>query len=150
MSTTHSKCQTIHETHSVTFTGTLESSQNGYVCKNSIDSTVRVTTELVVTGSEHFEGLLFSTKVLSTYTDHRCKSLGVGRSPQWFFSARPLVEASKSETCEFVRIGSSVFSSETFSSISEESKCSDQNRQYNSYALHQQTRVIRGLALYVT
>ena len=55
MSTTHSKCQTIHETHSVTFTGTLESSQNGYVCKNSIDSTVRVTSELVVTGSEHFE-----------------------------------------------------------------------------------------------
>ena len=140
MSTTHSKCQTIHETHSITFIGTLESSQNGYVCKNSIDSTVRVTSELVVTGSEHFEGLLFSTKVLSSYTDHRCKSLGVGCSPQWLFSARPLVEASKSETCELVRIGSSVFSSETFSSISEESKCSDQDRQYNGYALYQQTR----------
>ena len=140
MSTTHSKCQTINETHSITFIGTLESSQNGYVCKNSIDSTVRVTSELVVTGSEHFEGLLFSTKVLSSYTDHRCKSLGVGRSPQWLFSARPLVEASKSETCELVRIGSGVFSSETFSSISEESKCSDQDRQYNGYALYQQTR----------
>ena len=37
MSTTHSKCQTIHETQSVTFTETLEFSQNGYVCKNSID-----------------------------------------------------------------------------------------------------------------
>ena len=78
MSTTHSKCQTIHETHSVTFTGTLESSQNEYVCKNSIDSKVRVTSELVVTGSEHFEGSLFSTKVLSSYTDHRCKSFGSG------------------------------------------------------------------------
>ena len=118
----------------------MESSQNGYVCKNSIDSTAKVTSELVVTRSEHFEGSMFSTKVLSSYTGHRCKSLGVGRLPQWLFSARPLVEASKSETCEFVRIGSGVFSSETFSSISEESKCSDQNRQYHGYALHQQTR----------
>ena len=50
----------------------------------------------------------------------------MGRSPQWLFSARRLIEASKSETCELVRIGSGVFSSETFSSISEESKCSDQ------------------------
>ena len=62
--------------------------------------------------------------------------LGVGRSPQWLFSARPLVEAA----CELVRIGGSVFSSETFSSVSEESKCSDQDRQYNGYALHKQTR----------
>ena len=50
------------------------------------------------------------------------------------------MEASKSETCELVRIGDGVLSSETFPSISEESKCFDQNRQYNSYALHQQTR----------
>ena len=64
----------------------------------------------------------------------------MGHSPQWLFSARPLVEALKSETCELVRIGSGVFSSETFSSISEESKCSDQDQQYNGYALHQQTR----------
>ena len=61
MSTTHSKGQTIHEAHSVTFTRTLEPSQNEYVCKNSIDSTFMVTSELVVTGSEHFVGLVFST-----------------------------------------------------------------------------------------
>ena len=85
MSTTYSQCWAIHETHLVTFTGTLESSQDGYVCKSSFDSTVRVTSELVVTGSEHFEQLLFSTKVLSSYIDHRCKSLGVGRTPQSFF-----------------------------------------------------------------
>ena len=138
--TAHSQCQTIYETHSVTFTGTLESSQNGYVSKNTIDSTVSSTSELVVTGSEHFEGLLFSTEVLSSYIDHRCESMGVGRSPEWLFSARPLVENSKSKTCELVGIGGCVSSSETFSSISEESKCADQDRQYNGYALHQQTR----------
>ena len=65
---------------------------------------------------------------------------GWGGSPQWLFSARSLVEAAKSETCELVRIGASVFSSDTSSSVSEESKCSDQDRQYNGYALHQQTR----------
>ena len=37
-----------------------------------------VTSEWVVTGSEHFEGLLFSTKALSSYTDQRCKSWGWG------------------------------------------------------------------------
>ena len=61
--------------------------------------------------------------------------------------ARPLVEDSKSETCEHVRIRGGVLSSETFPSISEELKCSDQNRQYNCYALHQQTR---GIEAYVT
>lgn len=80
MSRTHTECKVVYEANTASSSKKLESSSNEYVSRNNGDSSVNFGSELVVSGSEHSTGQIFSKGPIFGNTNHRCQWMGLGRS----------------------------------------------------------------------
>lgn len=137
----NSKRQIVHETNTASFAGTLESAKVTTQFSSSMYGFSKITSSVVVTGSKHNEGLLFSSTAMSNYLDHRCQHVGrLGRSHEQSVCTGTLVPIGETSACKLSRNGGCHTISETFSSKIAEQKCSDSLRQYHSSPIHQQAR----------
>lgn len=141
MHRSHSECKTVHETNSASSVAKLESRKNVSYTSCPIYAETKTTPFLVVTGSEHSQGSLFSTGSVKCHSDHRCKQhMGLGRSYEQSYSARPLVSTSKTPAYKLSGDGSGDQVCRAFSPVFSQQNCIDSFRQYDYGSIHQQTR----------
>ena len=135
------KCKVVHEANSTSFAAKLESSKNEYETSDSYYSVVTTPFDLVVTGSKHCQGMLFSTKAFLGNTDHRCEQhMGLGWPHEQPFRARPLVGVREITTHKLSGDGGSDQVCQTFSPQVKEQKCSNKIGQYYSGPVFEQAR----------
>ena len=135
----NTQCQTVHETNPTPFTAELESMQNVASSSNSTFSICEVSSSMVVTGSEHSQGSLFSTRAISCYNDHRCQQyMGLGWSYEQPYCARTLVTTATTSTHKLFRNGGSDQDLETFSSSPAEQVSTGKIGQHYSCPVYQQ------------
>ena len=133
------KCKTVYEANSAPSVGKLESQKNVTYTSNTIYSFTKFSSSLVVTGSEHSKGSLFSADSVRCCSDNRCKQhMGLGWPYRQPYSARPLVSTAATPTHQLFGDGGSDTVSETFSTLLERQKCSDTIRQHHCSPVYQQ------------
>ena len=141
MSRVDTKCKVVHEAHSVASSKELESSTHANDLYNTGYSTAFSSFELVVTGSKHSEGQVFSQNVFSNDTDHRCEfKVGLGRSSKQSQLSGTMVTRGENHAHKLSGNESSHFLYQAFPISVARSECSDQIRQHNSLSICQPPR----------
>lgn len=140
LSRSDTKCKVVHASNPTTSVTKLESSQDEFesVCSNT--SWADSTFQMVVTGSEHFEGSMCTTKCFPDYNHHRCKQFGLGWTYEQPYRARKLVIDGENGTYQLFGNESGFSNIETFSSTFEEPECDDQIRFDNGLSIPESTR----------
>lgn len=137
----NTKLKVVHETDSTPCTKILEPSQNEFICKNTIDSRIDTGFELVLIGSEHWHGQIFSETAISNHTNHRCQwQTRLGGSHGQPYLPGSMVRVTENDAYQLPGNASSSFESSTFLEQGEGKECVDQMRQHDGLSIYQSSR----------
>ena len=133
-------CKTSYEADAIASTVLVETSVGRSRDANSRIATYSRPLELVVTGSKHAQGQIFSSEKCKQDIEHRCLFTRMGRNFRSSDCARPLATRETSMAHKLSRVGSCSFDNQKVSSSVGKSVGSDQVRQHNSCTVHNSSR----------